>query len=254
MSDIQNSPTSQQCDLQRQVQQRQILAMMGIGQWIQSSAVSLQIADIEQPTLSPTAKSPVFDSNNQDFANDTALDSPLVSAETSEITNNSSIASTPVETALTVTDLVEPLVGQVTAPVQPISADISKSDNETLDKVVPFDLQGGRYGDWVLIVDIQALSSDSQKLWQNISQALSLNCETTSFPICAGMDTAELANASLAGYIFKIARSEDIKVAALTELPALLSHPNMVSVPHLEAMLADSALKRQLWQQITNQG
>ncbi|MGP4849332.1 DNA polymerase III subunit psi, partial [Marinobacter sp. 1Y8] len=100
--------------------------------------------------------------------------------------------------------------------------------------------------------DIKVLNSDSQKLWQNITQALSITCETTSFPICDGMDTAELANASLAGYIFRIGRSEEIKVAALTVLPDDLQHPNLTTVPTLEEMLADSDAKRQLWEQISH--
>ncbi|GAF54271.1 DNA polymerase III subunit psi [Psychrobacter sp. JCM 18900] len=102
------------------------------------------------------------------------------------------------------------------------------------------------------MVDIKALNSDSQKLWQNITQALSITCETTSFPICDGMDTAELANASLAGYIFRIGRSEEIKVAALTALPDGLQHPNLTTVPTLEEMLVDSDTKRQLWEQISH--
>ncbi|GAF56960.1 hypothetical protein JCM18901_2722 [Psychrobacter sp. JCM 18901] len=118
--------------------------------------------------------------------------------------------------------------------------------------MAPFDLQGGRYGDWVILVDIKALNSDSQKLWQNITQALSITCETTSFPICDGMDTAELANASLAGYIFRIGRSEEIQVAALTAIPDGLQHPNLTTVPTLEEMLADSDAKRQLWEQISH--
>ena len=40
-------------------------------------------------------------------------------------------------------------------------------NDDSLKKVAPFDLQGGRYGDWVIVVDIKALNSDSQKLWQN---------------------------------------------------------------------------------------
>ena len=122
---------------------------------------------------------------------------------------------------------------------------------ESFKKVAPFDLQGGRYGDWVILVDIQALNNDSQKLWQNITQALSISCETTSFPICEGMDTAELANASLAGYVFKIGRREEIKVAALTVLPDGLEHPNFTTVPTLDEMLKDSKLKRQLWEQLS---
>ena len=118
---------------------------------------------------------------------------------------------------------------------------------------MPFNLQGGRYGDWVVLVDIQALNNESEKLWQNITQALSITCETTSFPICEGMDTAELANASLAGYVFKLGRSEEIKVAALTALPEGLEHPNLTTVPTLEEMLTNNKLKRQLWEQLSSQ-
>ena len=66
------------------------------------------------------------------------------------------------------------------------------------------------------------------------------------------MDTAELANASLAGYVFKIGRSEDIQVAALTALPDGLEHPNLTTVPILDEMLANSCLKRQLWEQLSD--
>jgi hypothetical protein len=66
------------------------------------------------------------------------------------------------------------------------------------------------------------------------------------------MDTAELANASLAGYVFKIGRSEEIQVAALTALPEGLEHPNMTTVPTLDEMLADSSLKRQFWETLSH--
>ena len=62
------------------------------------------------------------------------------------------------------------------------------------------------------------------------------------------MDIAELANASFAGYIFKIGRSEEIKVAALTPLPEGLEHPTLTTVPTLDEMLADNSLKRRLWE------
>ena len=67
------------------------------------------------------------------------------------------------------------------------------------------------------------------------------------------MDTAELANASLAGYVFKIGRSEEIKVAVLTALPDGLEHPNVTTVPKLDEMLTDSNLKRQFWEQLSSQ-
>ncbi|MGM8900198.1 hypothetical protein ACS8FC_16415, partial [Psychrobacter sp. 1Y4] len=81
---------------------------------------------------------------------------------------------------------------------------------------------------------------------------LSMTHETTSFPICAGMDTVELANASLAGYVFRIGLREEIKVAALTVLPEGLQHPNLMTMPTLDDMIADSDAKRQLWERISH--
>ena len=266
MSDTQNPLTMRQRHLQQQVQQRQILAMMGIGQWIQPSSATLTIDDISHPTEiahtdSSSAENPVAQSISIKDTENLAV--PSLAVADSEWAMSANAVTPPVidnadgnasQAMPTVTEAVASLVEQTTAPIVIDafdSADFDIENNSTLYKVVPFDLQGGRYNNWVLLVDIQALNSDSQKLWQNITQALSLACETISFPICAGMDTVELANASFAGYLFKIGRSEEIQVAALTELPVGLTHPNVVSVATLEAMLVDSTLKRQLWEQIS---
>ena len=271
MSNTQNDTVLQQRHLQQQVQQRQILAMMGIGQWIQLSSATLKIEDIIYPTEtayteiahtnSPSAENPVAQSTSTQYTENLATPSLVVAdSEWPNRDNGVMLAlidnkdSNPSQITPTVADAVAPLVEKIAAPTGIDSFDMVNSDvgaHGILDKVAPFDLQGGRYNNWVLLVDIQALDSDSQKLWQNIIQALSLACETISFPICAGMDTVELANASFAGYLFKIGRSEEIQVAALTELPMGLTHPNVVSVATLEAMLADSRLKRQLWEQIS---
>ena len=266
MSDIQNPLTARQHHLQQQVQQRQILAMMGIGQWMQPSSATLKIDDISHPTETahinlPSAENPVDQSTStQDTEN---LAAPSLVVADSEWPNRANAVTLPLtdntdnnasQIMPMAIEAAASLIEQTTAPIGIDSFDIVNSDlddNGILDKVAPFDLQGGRYNNWVLLVDIQALNSDSQKLWQNITQALSLVCETISFPICAGMDTVELANASFAGYLFKIGRSEEIQVAALTELPTGVTHPNVVSVATLEAMLADSTLKRQLWEQIS---
>lgn len=277
MSNTKDALTLQQRQLQRQaqqqVQQRQILAMMGIGQWVQPGSTTLKIADIIDNVTNPVAPvQPLIDDSISEAAIDDSSVNIITSTQPvladivddkfkqSELISSTALLEAKnvetihnVETTQSVAELVEPLVQKATAPVKPINTDVNvdNSHKNSLDKVAPFDLQGGRYGNWVLIVDIQALNNDSQKLWQNITQALSLDCETASFPICAGMDTAELANASFAGYIFKIGRSEESQVAALTKLADGLRHPNLTTVPTLEAMLADSSLKRQLWEQIS---
>lgn len=307
MSDIQDPLVI----LQQRMQQRQILAMMGINQWVQPNSKTMNIADISAPIIfdsissdpivnehnptaissttsikQPSIESPHIDAINVEMSPRIAsADSPSSSVDDESIhhyydnvnvnvnvnvnDNETSLSgsnpqspvtysfdtTTPDTTNLAVNSLVDTIVQQ--AAVSNIAnADGFKEDGfkeENFKKVAPFDLQGGRYGDWVILVDIQALNNDSQKLWQNITQALSIDCETTSFPICEGMDTAELANASLAGYIFKIGRSEEIKVAALTPLPEGLEHPNLTTVPTLDEMLADSSLKRQLWEQLSSQ-
>ncbi|WP_201586222.1 hypothetical protein [Psychrobacter sp. HII-4] len=273
MSDIQDP----QIVLQRRVQQRQILAMMGINQWVRPGAATLSMADIpaisESPSnlsspsvsLASSQRSPVSDVSDSDAAWNTQSpvndrhphrvdDGSSNHLDTSDTSSYHDDAYLDGEPALpTVAQVVAPLVDAVkttTAAPSAIHASADKYADESNKKVLPFSLQGGRYGNWVILVDMQTLSGDSQKLWQNITQALSMTCETTAFPICAGMDTAELANASLAGYVFKIGRSEDVQVAALTALPNGLTHPALTTLPTLDEMLADSRLKRQFWQQI----
>ncbi|MGP5360993.1 hypothetical protein ACTXL1_09360 [Psychrobacter celer] len=273
MSDIQDP----QIVLQRRVQQRQILAMIGIDQWVRPDAATLSMADItaisesrlnlSSPSISLTSsqRSPVSnvsDSeaawNTQSPVNDRHLhridDGSSNHLDTSDTSSYHDDAYLDGEHALpTVAQVVAPLVDAVkttTAAPSVVHASADKYADESNKKVLPFSLQGGRYGNWVIMVDMQTLSGDSQKLWQNITQALSMTCETTAFPICAGMDTAELANASLAGYVFKIGRSEEVQVAALTALPDGLTHSALTTLPTLDEMLADSRLKRQFWQQI----
>lgn len=295
MSDIQDPLIV----LQHRMQQRQILAMMGINQWVQPSSETMNIADISAPTLpeQTTANSTLSNASTPSNATasfTTSTEQPSIASSNIESPNINAISDmvddesnhsyddanetglsqsdqqSPVTYSFdsTAPDISKPAVTSLVNTVVQQTAidnvnnassfeDSSFKENNFKDdsfkKVVPFDLQGGRYGDWVILVDIQALNNDSQKLWQNITQALSISCETTSFPICEGMDTAELANASLAGYVFKIGRSEEIKVAALTALPDGLEHSNFSTVPTLDDMLADSSLKRQLWEQLSKQ-
>ena len=288
MSDIQDPLVV----MQHRMQQRQILAMMGINQWVQPSSETMNIADIsapallEQTTANPTlanastssattTEQPSVESSNIKSSNidaisgmvddesinhyyDDANETGLIQPEPQSPVTYSFDSTAPDVSKPAVTSLVNTVVQQTaidnvnnTASFEDGSFKEEGFQEESFKKIAPFDLQGGRYGDWVVLVDIQALNNDSQKLWQNITQVLSISCETTSFPICEGMDTAELANASLAGYVFKIGRSEEIKVAALTVLPDGLEHPNFTTVPTLDEMLADSSLKRQLWEQLS---
>ena len=254
---------------QRQMQQRQILAMMGIEQWVWPDSLTIKMDSIaaveessqltvQQPVSADTMtdEALTYPANTYHDEQSTKIakqDSPTVISDivVSDRDDHSLASTVAIHDTEQQADIYDSMP-KVTECLEPLVETFSTQliiDSQLT--VSPFDLQGGRYGDWVLIVDIKALNSDSQKLWQNINQALSISCETSSFPICAGMDTAELANASLAGYIFKLARREDIQVAALTVLPDGLEHPNFIVVPTLDEMLADSALKHDFWQQLS---
>ena len=298
MSDIQDPLIV----LQHRMQQRQILAMMGINQWVQPSSATMNIADIAAPAIldSISADSTIHDISTAPISSATTIKQPSVASsntnainvEMSSITSADAPASivddasinhyydntndneidlsetnlshsdpqspvtysfdttAPNTSNQAVTSLVDTVVQQTAVASE--QAYFGNDQHENIVKVAPFDLQGGRYGNWVILIDIQALNNDSQKLWQNITQALSISCETTSFPICEGMDTAELANASFAGYVFKIGRSEEIQVLTLTALPEGLEHPNLTTAPTLDEMLADSRLKRQLWEMLSS--
>ena len=300
MSDIQDPLIV----LQQRMQQRQILAMMGINQWVQPSSETMNIADIAAPAIldsisadstiqdistasissattikQPSVASPNINAINVEMSSITSADAPASIVDDASInhyyentnTNDNEIdlsetnlsdsdpqspvsysfdTTAPNTSNQAVTSLVDTVVQQTAVSSE--QTHFGNDQHENLVKVAPFDLQGGRYGNWVILVDIQALNNESQKLWQNITQALSISCETTSFPICEGMDTAELANASFAGYVFKIGRSEEIQVLTLTALPEGLEHPNLTTAPTLDEMLADSSLKRQLWEMLSS--
>jgi len=297
MSDTQDPLTV----LQRRVQQRQILAMMGINQWVQPESETINMADIATASVEQSnIDSTDIESNNNEVVSAKivgTVDQPTDGYDINDYNANGYVADEYETDLQATTEQTASEQSPVTYSFDSVDSNTASSDavnssagsnyhdipstasnqtavtstnthieqpqfaqrasddrinDDSLKKVAPFDLQGGRYGDWVILVDIKALNSDSQKLWQNITQALSITCETTSFPICDGMDTAELANASLAGYIFRIGRSEEIQVAALTALPDSLQHPNLITVPTLEEMLADSDAKRQLWEQISH--
>lgn len=129
-----------------------------------------------------------------------------------------------------------------------VSSSDFADEQETQTPIEPFTLQGFRYNNWVLLVDSAALTALGQKLWQNMQVGLSSRCESLAFPFCKTMSTLDMANASLAGFVFKLGGSEQIQVAALTDLPEGLDHEQMVRAPLLEEMLAEPAQKRQLWQ------
>ena len=290
---------------QRQVQRRQILAIMGVTPWVgrERATASLQEIMAAAPvnTVKPlsvaTTAAPSSGTENSGTENSNIgaslngnVDSGVQASPSSAI--NLAISATNTSASVASENLVStaspssvssyegsvytdsdyedadypPMPDEITPKSDPIdsqfgyfddksvasSSVVSSSDftddQEAQTPIEPFTLQGFRYNNWVLLVDSAALTALGQKLWQNMQVGLSSRCESLAFPFCKTMSTLDMANASLAGFVFKLGGSEQIQVAALTDLPEGLDHEQMVRAPLLEEMLSDPAQKRQLWQ------
>lgn len=291
--------------IQREVQRRQILSMMGVTPWVSREATCKNIQDIldanvqsRQNTKALTAEtlqqnnpSPIAQgSANNEQSNSVSSVNPVANLgqysagarnqQSSPVVNSGSLTQptssethgdynsyedheiyatayadekTPVAKADHSARSVQGLSGNELNDTFNTDLEADFDDNlesESAVEVVvePFTLQGLKYNGWVLLVDVASLSAQSLKLWQNMQVGLSTTIDQLSFPFCKSMSTLDMANASLAGFVFKLGGSEQLQVAALTELPEGLDHAQMVRTPLLEEMLAEPAQKKQLWQ------
>ena len=290
--------------IQREVQRRQILSMMGVTPWVDREAPCKNVQDIlaantqnrqnTETLIGKTLQQNIPSSIVQGSANNEQSDSvssvnPVanLSQYSTEARNQQSLSAVNRESstqptsseiygeynsyedheiyATTYAD--EPPVAKADHSAKSargssgdelndtFSTDFKADFDDNLDNesaievaIEPFTLQGLKYNGWVLLVDVASLSTQTLKLWQNMQVGLSTTIDQLSFPFCKSMSTLDMANASLAGFVFKLGGSEQLQVAALTELPEGLDHAQMVRTPLLEEMLAEPAQKKQLWQ------
>lgn len=196
----------------------------------------------------PTHVHPNIDTIDEMYATtNTAADVGSQSAEpvTANITSTGVSQLTQVEATATVPQASCPQ----SDPSQPtIPKPSTPQPSRNCQTVAAFTLSGIHYGQWVLLVDVGQMDTEASQLWHNICVGLSQQPERLSFPLCQGMDDVALANATLAGFIFKLAKVEQVRVASLTTLVEGLDDERLLSVPRLDEMLRQPMLKRQLWQ------
>ncbi|MDO5768390.1 MAG: hypothetical protein Q4P13_02715 [Psychrobacter sp.] len=273
----------------RQAQRRQILAMMGVTPWVSlesttaqideilaasstlhrpssSHQTSLSIDDIQQVASVASEEGRSESSVLEARLIETSLLSPnLLDNASPTVDNNPDYDSDYRPNSLKDLSLapVEPDAAAVEQPFSidnPEHHDEGKAQRKSLAaleqsdlsaKIEPFTLQGVGFNGWVLLVDKSHLSEQSQQLWQQIQLGLSLSVDQLSFPFCQSMCTQDMANASLSGFIFKLGRSDQVRVAALTELTQGLDDERLIRLPMLDEMIGQPNLKRQLWQVIS---
>ena len=261
------------------VQQRQILAMMGLDIWVQRDCATTKV-DYQTFAQQHKANSEAQLQSLQALMSETGVDQVTVEG-TKEVGNVSSKAQLQSPVAVSTKAVVGPDQDQTTValdndkaqkssavsenqtvnndPIQALKQKFDASENkstqlkvnlaDSLEQVAPFEVIGAHFKDWVLLADVSVFRDENTlRLWENIISGLSISPQLLKFPICPEISDKESANASVAGFIFSLAKNHEIKVAALTPMPKGIEHPQLEKVPYLIEMLEDSGLKKQLWQ------
>lgn len=261
------------------VQQRQILAMMGLDIWVQRDCATIKV-DYQTFAEQHKANSEAQLQSLQALMSETGVDQVTVEGA-KEVGNVSSEAQLQSSVAVPTKAVVGPDQDQTTAaldndkaqkssaisenqtvnndPIQALKQKFDASENkstqlkvnlaDSLEQVAPFEVIGAHFKDWVLLADVSVFRDENTlRLWENIISGLSISPQLLKFPICPEISDKESANASVAGFIFSLAKNHEIKVAALTRMPKGIEHPQLEKVPYLTEMLEDSGLKKQLWQ------
>ena len=261
------------------VQQRQILAMMGLDIWVQRDCATTKV-DYQTFAQQDKANSEAQLQSLQALMSETGVDQVTVEGA-KEVGNVSSEAQLQSPVAVPTKAVVGPDQDQTTAaldndkaqkssaisenqtvnndPIQALKQKFDASENkstqlkvnlaDSLEQVAPFEVIGAHFKDWVLLADVSVFRDENTlRLWENIISGLSISPQLLKFPICPEISDKESANASVAGFIFSLAKNHEIKVAALTRMPKGIEHPQLEKVPYLTEMLEDSGLKKQLWQ------
>lgn len=159
---------------------------------------------------------------------------------------------------------------QAQSPVQP-------NPTTNLAQAQPFDspahldirfaLQGVRFGQWVLIVDMLLMSRDEQSLWQSLKNALSN--QASHQPITAfyreigyplvknefrsdvGLNPAQYTfDGFVIGLCVSSGHHQAVQVAFLTDTPAGVIAQTAQILPSIRQMMTSPALKKQFWQTV----
>lgn len=271
-------------DMKVIIQQRQILSMMGVEVWLQRHIPTVVVdynvvAEGTSNQLMAAITSVDSHLNESDF-NETEQDhepakSNVLSSGVEKVLSNDSENSDTLSTLPGGVNDLSDLQGSdniqhvalnslshkpslanvslssgIEAPTQTMQQEVSAPVRQEthFEHVKPFELLGARYGDWVILAEGHALKDEqTSALWHNLLNALSLTAETLKFPICEGISDKESANASVAGFIFRLAKRDNAKLAVVTPLPEGIDHNRLIRVPYLTEMLEDSRQKKQLW-------
>lgn len=260
-------------------QNRHILALAGIPLWTKKHPIEQDGADADIVSLPPTYDR--LQSNprlNHLLPNKSPASSPKL-PKLSKLPK----PSTKQHTKLGVSSSVAQNVKLPSKPQASSVVEISKQapqattkpqrQSETSKSALPahldvrFALQGARFGQWVLIVDVLMMNRDEQSLWQSLKNALSNQANhqpiTTfyreiTYPLIknefrsdVGLNPAQYTfDGFVIGLCVSAGQHQAVQVAFLTDMPTAIITQTTQSLPNIHQMMMNPALKKQFWQTV----
>lgn len=268
-------------------QNRHILALAGIPLWTKKHPIEQDGADVDIVSLPPTYDR--LQSNprlNHLLPNKSPASSPPASSP--KLPKLSKLPklpkpSTKQHTKLGVSSSVAQNVKLPSKPQASSVVEISKQapqattkpqrQSETSKSALPahldvrFALQGVRFGQWVLIVDVLMMNRDEQSLWQSLKNALSNQANhqpiTTfyreiTYPLIknefrsdVGLNPAQYTfDGFVIGLCVSAGQHQAVQVAFLTDMPTAIITQTTQSLPNIHQMMMNPTLKKQFWQTV----
>lgn len=132
---------------------------------------------------------------------------------------------------------------------------------------IRFALQGVRFGQWVLIVDMLLMSRDEQSLWQSLKNALSNQANhqpitafyrEIGYPLVKNEFRSDVelnpAQYTFDGFVIGLCVSpthhQAVQVAFLTDTPTGVIAQTTQTLPSIRQIMTNPALKKQFWQTV----
>lgn len=263
-------------------QNRHILALAGIPLWTKKHPIEQDGADADIVSLPPT-----YDrlQSNPRLNHLLPNKSPASSPKLPKLSKLPKLPkpSTKQHTKLGVSSSVAQNVKLPSKPQASSVVEISKQapqattkpqrQSETSKSALPahldvrFALQGVRFGQWVLIVDVLMMNRDEQSLWQSLKNALSNQANhqpitafyrEITYPLIknefrsdVGLNPAQYTfDGFVIGLCVSAGQHQAVQVAFLTDIPTAIITQTTQSLPNIHQMMMNPTLKKQFWQTV----
>lgn len=231
----------------KKVQNRHILTMLGIGLWSGKKSATTHVG------------------TPQDRLSNPRLEHLLVRQQTTSAPTRS-LATKPIPMP------VVPKKAQTNKTAAVLSkAKVADTHQQapTVALQTQYHLQGVRYDQWILVVDMLLMDTKARSVWLSLCQALAQHAQKNAiayhthqvqYPFVTQDDYLEHQSLSpsqdvFLGFMFRLSlavKHTNTQVAFLTALPKGISYPNLYQLPSIDDMIGKNALKKQLWEVITS--